>query len=63
MISTEYSCHDILSFIESWLSENISTDQQCLEIPDYKLMFNISPGLQNTNWWDIECAVQVCFIA
>jgi hypothetical protein len=36
MISAEYSCHDILSFIESWLSENISTDQQCLEIPDSK---------------------------
>jgi hypothetical protein len=38
MISAEYSCHDILSFIESWLSENISTDQQCLEIPDYKFL-------------------------
>ena len=36
MISAEYSCHDILSFTESWLNENISTDQQCLEIPDYK---------------------------
>jgi hypothetical protein len=36
MISAEYSCHDILSFTESWLSENTSTDQQCLEIPDYK---------------------------
>jgi hypothetical protein len=22
-------------------------------------MFNISPGLQITSWWDIECAVQV----
>jgi hypothetical protein len=28
MISAEYSCHDILSFTESWLSENTSTDQQ-----------------------------------
>ena len=36
MISAEYSCHDILSFTESWLNENTSTDQQCLEIPDYK---------------------------
>ena len=27
---------DILSFNESWLNENTSTDQQCLEIPDYK---------------------------
>jgi hypothetical protein len=35
MISAEYSCHDILSFTESWLNENTSTDQQCLEIPDY----------------------------
>jgi len=36
MISAEYSRHDIFSFTESWLSENASTDQQCLEIPDYK---------------------------
>jgi hypothetical protein len=49
MISAEYSCHDILSFTESWLNENTST-------------FNISPGLQITSWWDIECAVQVFFI-
>jgi hypothetical protein len=33
MISAEYSCHDILSFTESWLNENASIDQQCLEIP------------------------------
>ena len=26
----------LLSFTESWLNENTSTDQQCLEIPDYK---------------------------
>jgi hypothetical protein len=56
MISAEYSCHDILSFTESWLNENTSTDQQCFR------MFNISPGLQITSWWDIECAVQVFFI-
>jgi len=36
MISAEYSCHDILSFTESLLNENTSSDQQCLEIPDYK---------------------------
>jgi hypothetical protein len=24
-------------------------------------MFNISPGLQITSWWDTECAVQVFF--
>ena len=27
MISAEYSCHDMLSFTESWLNENASTDQ------------------------------------
>ena len=27
MISAEYSCHDILSFTESWLNENASIDQ------------------------------------
>jgi hypothetical protein len=31
MISAEYSCHDILSFTENWLSQNGSTDQS---IPD-----------------------------
>ena len=28
----------LLSFTESWLNENTSTDQQCLEIPDYKFL-------------------------
>ena len=33
-IVAEYSCHDILSFTESWLKPDISTDS--LELPCYK---------------------------
>ena len=33
-IVAEYSCHDILSFTESWLKPNISTDS--LKLPGYK---------------------------
>jgi hypothetical protein len=33
-IVAEYTCHDILSFTESWLKPNISTDS--LKLPSYK---------------------------
>jgi hypothetical protein len=39
-IVAEYSCHDILSFTESWLKPDISTDS--LKLPGYKPPFRIS---------------------
>lgn len=36
-ISAEYSCHDILSFTESWLKPSVSSDS--LKLPGYKLPF------------------------
>jgi len=37
MVVAEYSCHDILSFTESWLKPDITTDS--LKIPGYKAPF------------------------
>lgn len=37
MVVAEYSCHDILSFTESWLKPDITTDS--LKIPAYKAPF------------------------
>jgi hypothetical protein len=39
-IVAEYSCHDILSFPESWLKPDISTDS--LKLPGYKPPYRIS---------------------
>jgi hypothetical protein len=40
LIVAEYSCHDILSFTESWLKPDISTDS--LKLPGYKPPYRIN---------------------
>jgi hypothetical protein len=40
LIIAEYSCHDILSFTESWLKPDISTDS--LKLPCYKPPYRIN---------------------
>jgi hypothetical protein len=35
IITTEYSCHDILSFIERWLKPNVN--DETLKLPGYKI--------------------------
>jgi hypothetical protein len=40
LIVDEYSCHDILSFTESWLKPDISTDS--LKLPGYKPPYRIN---------------------
>jgi hypothetical protein len=40
LVVAEYSCHDILSFTESWLKPDISTDS--FKLPGYKPPYRIN---------------------